>query len=153
MPPLTYLFRWLCPWHRPQWIYFLFTLSEDGCALYVTIKTLGKDSVWGKDLLANLINVLMFPPFFPTEIVYGSDSLLLVIVTVCVNFFSYILGPCISQQGAQLIFLWFDGFSSRARDTHFHLCFLAAPICSVSSASGAPLALDTVPQMKVVIGG
>lgn len=38
LPPFTYLFRWLCPWHRPQWIHFLFTLSEDGYALYVTVK-------------------------------------------------------------------------------------------------------------------
>lgn len=113
----------------------------------------GKQKTRGKDLLANLINVLMFPPFFPMEIVYWSDHVSLVIVTVCVNFFSCILGSCISQQGAKLIFSWFDGFSSRARDRHFHLCFLAAPTCSLGSASGAPLALNTMPGMKVVIGG
>lgn len=33
------------------------------------------------------------------------------------------------------------------------MCFLAAAIFSVSSVFDMPLALNTVPQMKVVIGG
>lgn len=107
LPALTYLFRWVCPWYRPQWMYVL--LSEDGHALYtVTIKKWDKDSVWGKDLLANLINVLMFPLFFPVEIVYGSDYASLVIVTVRVDFFSYILEVFHFIEGSQtrLLVVW-----------------------------------------------